>query len=275
MTVIAHLSDLHFGTARPDVAAALLRILTADPPDLIVVSGDLTQNATLRQFRAARTFLDRLPAPWLAVPGNHDIVGHRLLEMVLWPFRRWTGLICDDLAPEWSDGQAVVKGINTARPFGPYLNWSRGRFSASQVEALERCVVDRRLLTIACHHPLAFGNDRAQAYHLATRAEAVLAALSGHPRSLVLAGHRHRSHVSLWSATAGERTVEAGTTAGPGEVLIVHAGTACSDRLRGEVNSWNRVSVRADSVQVETLGFDGAGWSLLRCAEIDWLPAPC
>ncbi|MFN3853543.1 MAG: metallophosphoesterase family protein [Phreatobacter sp.] len=274
MTVIAHLSDLHFGTEQPAVAAALLRILAAEPPDLIVVSGDLTQNATWRQFRAARAFLDRLPAPWLAVPGNHDIVGHRLLEMVLRPFRRWTWMICDDLDPEWSNGLTVVKGINTARPFGPYLNWSRGRFSANQVETLARSVVDGRLLTIACHHPLAFGHDRAKAYPLATRAEAVLAALSRHSRSLVLAGHRHRSHVSLWSATAGERTVEAGATARAGEVLIVHAGTASSDRLRGEVNSWNRVSLRADGIEVEALGFDGSGWSLLRRVAVVWPQAP-
>lgn len=272
MTVIAHLSDLHFGTERPSVAEALLRTLAADPPDVIAISGDLTQRATYHEFRLARAFLDRLPVPHVAVPGNHDIVGHRLIEMVFQPFRRWRHLIADTLEPEWSDAVLVLKGLNSARPFGPYLNWSRGQFSAGQVDALGRTGADRRSLAIVAHHPVAFGNDTERNYHLATRADEVLAALSRQPRSLVLAGHRHRSHVSLWRAAEGERAVEGETVARHGDVLIVHAGTACSDRLRGEGNSWNRLTVERRRVVVETQTYDGSGWSTGLRAVVDWPP---
>lgn len=270
MTVVAHLSDLHFGSEQPDVAEALIGALATEPPDIIAISGDLTQRATTHEFGLARGFLDRLPASHLAVPGNHDIVGHRLIEMLFRPFRRWRRLVADALEPEWSDDQLVLKGVNTARPFGPYLNWSRGRFSAGQVDALGRTDTGGRLLAIACHHPLAFGNDTERHYHLATRADAVLAALSRQPRSLVLAGHRHRSHVSLWNPADGERAVEGRATVRRGDVLIVHAGTACSDRLRGERNSWNRLVVEPRRLVVETRVFDGADWRIGTSVAIDW-----
>jgi len=261
------------------VVEALLAALEAAPPDVIAISGDLTQRATLHEFGEARAFLDRLPAPCLVVPGNHDIVGHLPFEMIFWPFRRWRRLITDGLAPEWSDAVLFLKGVNSARPFGPYLNWSRGRFSPAQVESLGLTGADHRSLAIVAHHPVAFGNDVEQDYHLATRAEEVLAALSRQPRSLVLAGHRHRSHVSLWHPVDGERAVETEVAARDGEVLIVHAGTACSDRLRGERNSWNRLTVEPGRVAVETLTLEESGWTAAPPVAVVWpetgiLPGP-
>ena len=73
MPVIAHISDLHFGTEQPAVAQGLLDDLLEIKPDLVVNSGDLTQRARVRQFMAARTFMNRIPFPQLTVPGNHDI----------------------------------------------------------------------------------------------------------------------------------------------------------------------------------------------------------
>lgn len=270
MTVVAHLSDLHFGVEQPELVAALLDALASEPPDVIAISGDLTQRATLHEFGEARRFLDRLTAPCVVVPGNHDIVGHRLLEMIFRPFRRWRRLITDSLAPEWSDEVLVLRGINTARPFGPYLNWSRGRFSPAQIASIGLTEVDRRSLAIVAHHPVAFGNDIRRDYHLATRADEVLAALSRQPRSLVLAGHRHRSHVSLWNALDGERTVDGVAEARGGDVLIVHAGTAVSDRLRGEPNSWNRLIVEPRRIGVETRVLVGSGWRVQTSVAIDW-----
>src|SRR3954464_10544929 len=73
MRCLAHLSDLHFGRVDPAAVEALLRSLEAARPDLVVVSGDFPQSARTGEFRAARAFLDRLPAPTFAVPGNHDL----------------------------------------------------------------------------------------------------------------------------------------------------------------------------------------------------------
>ena len=73
MPAIAHISDLHFGKEDPPVAEALLEELRTRSPRLVAVSGDLTQRAREREFRAARAFLDRLPGVVLVVPGNHDV----------------------------------------------------------------------------------------------------------------------------------------------------------------------------------------------------------
>ena len=59
MRVIAHLSDLHFGRVDPATLPALQAALIAARPDVLVVSGDLTQRARRHEFEAARRFLDR------------------------------------------------------------------------------------------------------------------------------------------------------------------------------------------------------------------------
>ena len=74
MTVLLQISDPHFGTEQPPVVAALERLAHEQAPDVLVLSGDITQRATAAQFRAARAFVDRLGiAPTLVIPGNHDI----------------------------------------------------------------------------------------------------------------------------------------------------------------------------------------------------------
>ncbi|HEX3763396.1 MAG TPA: metallophosphoesterase [Kofleriaceae bacterium] len=86
---ILHLSDLHI-TADADLAS-LLQPLCSDledsteglgrfRPDLVVVSGDLTNRATPEEFEAARQFLTQLlerlkltTERCVVVPGNHDL----------------------------------------------------------------------------------------------------------------------------------------------------------------------------------------------------------
>lgn len=270
MTVVAHLSDLHFGSQRPLVREALLHALTIEPPDVVVISGDLTQNATHREFEHGRAFLDRLQQPYLIVPGNHDIVGHRLIERFTRPYQRWRRFVTEGLEPEWADDTVVIRGVNSARPFGPYLNWSRGQFSLAQVVAMDRTEADRRSLMVVAHHPVAWGNDVDRDYDLVTRGPAMLAALARQPRSIILLGHRHRSHASLWNETGGERPAAGVVTARPGDVLIVHAGTACSDRLRGEANSWNRLEIATGRVIIATRTFDGTGWTRAVRLSLNW-----
>jgi 3',5'-cyclic AMP phosphodiesterase CpdA len=73
MRKIVHISDIHFGRVDYATVKPLVRAAVEVAPDLVVVSGDLTQRARASQFRAARAFLDGLPGPQLVVPGNHDV----------------------------------------------------------------------------------------------------------------------------------------------------------------------------------------------------------
>jgi 3',5'-cyclic AMP phosphodiesterase CpdA len=88
MTLLLQISDPHFGTEQPPVAQALLRLATALRPDLVVMSGDITQRARRTQFNAARAFVDRFDAtPFVVVPGNHDIPLYNLFALWRIPMR--------------------------------------------------------------------------------------------------------------------------------------------------------------------------------------------
>jgi metallophosphoesterase superfamily enzyme len=73
MRTLVHLSDLHFGTVRQEIVLPVLSLIERIQPDVVAVSGDLTQRARKEQFVAAREFLDAVRFPKIVVPGNHDI----------------------------------------------------------------------------------------------------------------------------------------------------------------------------------------------------------
>ena len=54
--MILHLSDLHFGTERPECLEAIQQFCQDHPLEAVVVSGDLTQRARLGQFLPVNGF---------------------------------------------------------------------------------------------------------------------------------------------------------------------------------------------------------------------------
>src|SRR5690606_26101401 len=98
---LAHLSDIHFGRiAHPGIVDALVQEVNAVGVDLVAISGDLTQRARPKEYRAAADMISRFDAPVVVVPGNHDVYAWwHPLHRVLHPLRRYTRFIGDDLAP--------------------------------------------------------------------------------------------------------------------------------------------------------------------------------
>src|SRR5712671_7289873 len=103
MRVIVHLSDIHFGRIDASLIAPLRETVKEIKPDLVAVSGDLTQRARSHQFREARAFLDSLPQPQIVVPGNHDVPLHNVLSRFARPLRKYRRYITSDLRPFHSD----------------------------------------------------------------------------------------------------------------------------------------------------------------------------
>src|SRR5438309_7042065 len=101
MRTIAHLSDLHFGRTDPALIEPLLASLDAIRPDVVVVSGDLTQRARAAEFEQARAFLERVRFPRIVVPGNHDVPLYRVWERFLSPLGRYQRIIQSDLEPSF------------------------------------------------------------------------------------------------------------------------------------------------------------------------------
>jgi 3',5'-cyclic AMP phosphodiesterase CpdA len=75
---VVQVSDSHLA---PDLESAernwsaVVEHLAADPPDLVVHTGDITIDGAHRDDHLdhGRARLDELPCPWMAIPGNHDI----------------------------------------------------------------------------------------------------------------------------------------------------------------------------------------------------------
>lgn len=73
-------SDSHLAAGNHEAAGnwdAVLAHLEATGPDLVIHAGDISANGNddPAELTNARAQLDRIPVPWLAVPGNHDLGG--------------------------------------------------------------------------------------------------------------------------------------------------------------------------------------------------------
>jgi 3',5'-cyclic AMP phosphodiesterase CpdA len=224
---LVHLSDLHTGRLDPDSVAPLVTAVRGVRPDLVIVSGDLTQRATVAQFREARAFLDALESPALTIPGNHDVPLWNVAARFLTPLDRYKRYITSDLAPIHQDEEMIVAGVNTARS----LAWGEGRISDTQVDALltrfSSVPLDATRIVVT-HHPFDLPPG-VREKRLLGRATMAMARLATAGADVFLSGHLHLSHVSH----SAERYRIAGHSA-----LIVQAGTV-SMRGRGEEPSFN------------------------------------
>jgi len=246
MRTIVHLSDLHFGRVNPLLLDPLLEVVRKVKPDLVAISGDLTQRARSYQFQQARSFLDALPKPQIVVPGNHDIPLHNLFARFLEPLTKYKRYITDDLQPSYEDKEMVIVGVNTARS----LVFKGGRINETQVSRLRDkfCSFgDGEVKVVVTHHPfdLPEGHDERD---LVGRAKMAMTGLAECGADLFLAGHLHISHTGHT-----KRYNIRGHSA-----LVVQAGTATSTRERGEVNSFNVLRLAYPTITVEKFAWSAS-----------------
>lgn len=248
MRTLAHISDLHFGSINPAVLEPLRRKLEALAPQLLVVSGDLTQRARARQFREARAYLDTLPKPQLIVPGNHDVPLYNVFQRFLAPLRKYRKIVTDDLEPSFIDAEVAVVGVNTARSFV----FKGGRINEEQVAHVRAtiCALPESVTKIVVtHHPFDVPKYSHEGDQIVGRARMALEGLAGCGADVLLSGHLHESRVGH----TAERYRIAGLSA-----LIVQAGTATSDRTRESRNSFNVLRVEAGHIEVEQYLWSGS-----------------
>ena len=243
MRTILHISDVHFGPPHlPRVAQGVLEFIDRHHPDLVVLSGDLTQRARPEQFRQARAFVDRIPVPTLVVPGNHDVPLYRVVERVFDPYGAYERYFSPELEPVWSDCEMLVVGMNTA--FGWTIK--DGRITLRRLlevaEIFERAPAALLKVVVAHHHmipPPNFGSQRV----LGNAYEAIdLFSTAG--VDLILSGHLHQAYIG---------NSEEFYPKGRPPVVILHSGTTTSNRGRGserERNTCNWIRVDNESMIV-------------------------
>ncbi|MEC5217039.1 3',5'-cyclic AMP phosphodiesterase CpdA [Actimicrobium sp. GrIS 1.19] len=248
MRTIVHLSDLHFGRVDNALLAPLTALVNRLQPDVVVVSGDLTQRARTLQFQQARAFLDGLPAPQIVVPGNHDIPLHHLFNRFLRPLDKYRRLVTEDLAPSFIDDEIAIVGINTARS----MTFKNGRINTAQIAQVQQRFdgLDAGITKIVVtHHPFDLPANF-DSKHLVGRAPQAMQAWSNAGADLFLAGHLH---ASVTASTTARYPIDRYAA------LVVQAGTATSTRGRGEVNSFNVLRIASTRIEVERWRWNGSG----------------
>lgn len=241
MRTLVHLSDLHFGSIRNSLVQPLVSTVSDIKPDLIAVSGDLTQRARAEQFRAAQAFLDALPAPKIIVPGNHDVPLYNLLARFR-RLERYKRYIADDLEPFYCDGEIAVLGINTARS----LTFKNGRINAQQVARAKArlCgLADSVTKIIVTHHPFDLPASYKQRV-LVGRARMAIKLLNECRIDVFLAGHFH---------VGGDEPTAFQLPANGYSSIIVQAGTAISTRTRSEHNTFNVIRIDLPRLSIDRL----------------------
>jgi len=222
--VLAHISDLHAGSPYfvPNLMDRAVVELNELAPDVIAVTGDLTNEGFKQEYQVAKEYLDRLECERvLVIPGNHDSrnVGYIHFEEMIGP--RSCVL--------HTDGISIV-GVDSTEPDLNYGTIGRSKYPWLE----EQFSVPARFRIFMLHHHLlpipGTGRERNMVYD----AGDTLEVLQRCNVNLVLSGHKHVPHA--WHFE---------------NMFVVNAGTVCSLRLRGETRPcYNIVTIDDDRVRV-------------------------
>lgn len=236
---LLHASDLHFGRFfDPRASERLLAFLWELSPDLVVLSGDFTQRAKVREFQAARAFLDRLPPiPTVVTPGNHDVPLYRVWERILGPHRNYRAYISRDLDTVAKVPGATLVCLNSTAPYTAIVN---GRLRDAQLRFAARFFQEageEDLNILVTHHNLARapGSEPRQ---ILARHRKHLWSFSQMGVELILSGHAHQAFVSSSLDPFPEAEAE-----GMSDFPVVHSGTTTSRRGRGGETGKNSLNV--------------------------------
>ncbi len=247
MLTIVHGSDVHFGVPHlPEVAQLFADAVESLAPDLLVVSGDLTQRAKVHEYAAAAEWLARFgEIPVVVTPGNHDVPLYRVFERLFDPYRNWRRHISKSLDSVTRIPGAVVVALNSAAPHRAIVN---GRIRAHQLRYAREAFSDAaegevRILVV--HHHLVPAPDH-ESDHPIPGAPALLREFESMGVDVILSGHLHRAYVGS--------SIDAAPGPGPrARVLAVHSGTTTSSRGRARErgrNSYNLLRIDDQVIEV-------------------------
>lgn len=223
--LIVQISDLHVGSQflqeKFDTLADEINRLN---PDVVVVTGDLTNEGLVKEYEKCKTLLSKLNTrKIITISGNHDYrnTGYLLFKK-FFPF---------ETVNELSDDVVLVT-LGTARP-----DRNEGEVGYRQNLWLERTMQKHKdkVKILAMHHHLVAIPDTGSDQLTVVDAGDVLRTILDSNVDLVLCGHKHRP----WAWNFGK-------------LMVVNAGTATSERVRGLFeNTYNIISISEKTIQVD------------------------
>jgi Icc protein len=205
---IAHISDLHHASSFfvQKWANNVIRTINSEEPDLLIVTGDLTDNGYANEFEMAKAFLDRLEVRnKIILPGNHDArnLGYTIFEEMF-----------GDRFPTYCDDQVAVVGLDSTEP-----DVDDGHIGREHYDAIRKNLSVDRIRIIALHHHLIPIPGTGRERQIPTDAGDVLGLCKEVGVNFVLSGHKHLPWI--WNLDG---------------TYFITTGTATTRRLKGRSN---------------------------------------
>ena len=227
MTLIAHISDLHVSTADFDEKVFFDAVSEINElnPDMIVLTGDITNHGYYREFQQATKYLKMFEQPLFAVPGNHDSrnLGYQTFEELVGE-RSWKLTM---------DGNFTVIGLDSSSP-----DEDKGHIGTPQhmwlEHQLDECVINENFAVVALHHHVVPIPQTGRERNVLSDAGDILKTLTTHEVDLVLSGHKHVPNI--WKLN---------------NTIIVNAGSLSSCKLRGKnKNSYIVYNITEENIEI-------------------------
>ena len=235
MTFIVHISDLHVSGSNSfndEVFLEFVSQINDLKPDMVIVTGDITDHGYYSEFKKAKEYLAMFKSPLYAIPGNHDSrnVGYETFEEMIGE-RSWVLEKNNDL---------TVIGIDSSEP--DLNNGHIGRPQQSWMEnELNKSLENSNFSIVAMHHHVIPIPKTGRERNVLSDAGDILQSLIDHNVNMVICGHKHVPH--FWRM---ENT------------LFVNAGSFSSIKLRGkDKNSYNTYRISENYVDVILNNSDG------------------
>lgn len=231
MIRLYHVSDVHFGAEDSVALRWFEETVAGEPPDAIILTGDLTFRARSREFAAAADWIRTLNVPMVIGPGNHDLPYFNPLKRIAAPYARFKALQVQFARPMLLDGVRIVP-LDTTAHLQWRLNWAAGRVKASRLQSAiseVKAAQAGEMVLVACHHPLV---EIDPAERIGThRGATALESLAGAGADAIVSGHVHNAF-DIEREVAGRR------------IRLIGAGTL-SARVRGTPPSFNDIRIEA------------------------------
>jgi len=221
--LLIHISDVHCGLRFEGVLLQrAIDEINSLSPDIVVVTGDLTEEGIFSEFQEAKRYLTQIKCRRLVVGcGNHDA---RTTGYILFP--KFFG----EPSSVTESGDTALIMLNSSRP-----DREDGEIGYNQGLWMKHCLEQHKdkFKIIALHHHLIPVPDTGMERNLVCDAGDFLRTLTSYNVNLVLCGHRHRPW--LWKI---------------GNLPIVYAGAVSTKRLRGFYqNTYNIIKIKDRNIE--------------------------